>query len=120
MRCVCVVQTQTASCPIKESSWQPSMPPVVSCGSLVNTSTFTRLQSLNKLQLAVSALSELTPALARLESRRPGVRISLAIGFFRGRVIPETSKLGTPVATLPGAWCYRVSAGTGQPGVSIL
>ena len=29
-------------------------------------------------------------------------------------------KIGTPVATLPGAQCYRVSAGTGQPGVSIL
>ena len=29
-------------------------------------------------------------------------------------------KIGTPVATLPGAWHYRVSAGTGQPGVSIL
>ena len=29
-------------------------------------------------------------------------------------------KIGTPVATLPGAWHYRVSAGTGWPGVSIL
>ena len=29
-------------------------------------------------------------------------------------------KIGTPVATLPGAWRYRVSAGTGWPGVSIL
>ena len=29
-------------------------------------------------------------------------------------------KSGTPVATLPGAWRYRVSAGTGWPGVSIL
>ena len=29
-------------------------------------------------------------------------------------------KIGTPVATLPGAWYYRVSAGTGQLGVSIL
>ena len=29
-------------------------------------------------------------------------------------------KIGTPVATLPGAWCCRVSAGTGWPGVSIL
>ena len=29
-------------------------------------------------------------------------------------------KIGTPVATLPGAWCYRVSAGTDWPGVSIL
>ena len=28
--------------------------------------------------------------------------------------------IGTPVATLPGAWRSRVSAGTGQPGVSIL
>ena len=29
-------------------------------------------------------------------------------------------KVGTPVATLPGAWHYRVSAGTGRPCVSIL
>ena len=29
-------------------------------------------------------------------------------------------KIGTPVASLPGAWRYRVSAGTGWPGVSIL
>ena len=29
-------------------------------------------------------------------------------------------KIGTPVATLPGAWHYRVSAGTGRPGVSIM
>ena len=29
-------------------------------------------------------------------------------------------KIGTPVATLPGAWRYRVSAMTGRPGVSIL
>ena len=28
--------------------------------------------------------------------------------------------VGTPVATLPGAWRYKVSAGTGWPGVSIL
>ena len=31
-----------------------------------------------------------------------------------------TSKLATPVAALPGAWRYRVSAGTGRPGVSVL
>ena len=29
-------------------------------------------------------------------------------------------KIGTPVAILPGAWHYRVSSGTGPPGVSIL
>ena len=29
-------------------------------------------------------------------------------------------KIGTPVATLPGAWHYRVSAVTGWLGISIL
>ena len=29
-------------------------------------------------------------------------------------------KISTPVATLPINWCYRVSTGTSQPGVSIL
>ena len=31
-----------------------------------------------------------------------------------------TLKIGTPAATLPGARGYKVSAGTGWPGVSIL
>ena len=29
-------------------------------------------------------------------------------------------KIGTQVATLPGAWHYRVITGTGRPGVSIM
>ena len=29
-------------------------------------------------------------------------------------------KMDTPVATLPGAWRYRVSPGTGRPDVSLL
>ena len=29
-------------------------------------------------------------------------------------------KIGTPVATRPGAWRYKFSTGTGWPGVSIL
>ena len=29
-------------------------------------------------------------------------------------------KNGTPVTTLSSAWCYRVRAGTGWPGVSML
>ena len=41
-------------------------------------------------------------------------------GIFSGSSHTSDSKIGTPVATLPGAWCYRVSAGTGRPGVSIL
>ena len=39
---------------------------------------------------------------------------------FSGLSHTSDLKTGTPVATLPGAWHYRVSAGTGQPGVSIL
>ena len=39
---------------------------------------------------------------------------------FSGLCHTSDLKIGTPVATLPGAWCYRVSAGTGRPGVSLL
>ena len=41
-------------------------------------------------------------------------------GIFWGSSHTSDSKIGTPVATLPGAWCYRVSTGTGRPGVSTL
>ena len=48
----------------------------------------------------------------------PGFESHLRQDFSRSS---HTSDLiGTPVATLPGAWHYRVSAGTGRPGVSIL
>ena len=40
---------------------------------------------------------------------------------FSGSSHASDINIGTPpVATLPGAWRYRVSAGTGRPGVSIL
>ena len=41
-------------------------------------------------------------------------------GDFSGSSHTSDLKIGMPVATLPGVWRYRVSAGTGQPGVSIL
>ena len=41
-------------------------------------------------------------------------------GIFSGSSHTSDLQTGTPVATLPGAWRYRVSAGTGRPGVSIL
>ena len=41
-------------------------------------------------------------------------------GIFSGPSHTSDLNIGTPVATLPGAWRYRVSAGTGPPGVSIL
>ena len=55
-----------------------------------------------------------------LESIRSPVRIPLVPGFFSGSSHTSDSKIGTPVATLPGAWRYRVSPGTGRSGVSIL
>ena len=41
-------------------------------------------------------------------------------GIFPGSSHTSDFKIGTPVATLPGAWRYRVSTGTGRPDVSIL
>ena len=41
-------------------------------------------------------------------------------GICSGSSHTSDFKIGTPVATLPGAWRYRVSTGTGRPGVSIL
>ena len=39
---------------------------------------------------------------------------------FSGLSHTSDLKIGTPVATLPGAWSYRISTRTGQPGVCIL
>ena len=39
---------------------------------------------------------------------------------FSGSSHTSDLKIGTPVATLPGVWRYRVSVGTSWPGVSIL
>ena len=57
--------------------------------------------------------------------RLPGERKVLGLnpactGIFLGLSHTSDLKIGTPVATLPGAWRYRVSTGTGRPGVSIL
>ena len=41
-------------------------------------------------------------------------------GIFSGSSHTSDLKNGTSVATLPGTWHYRVSTGTGRPGVSIL
>ena len=40
--------------------------------------------------------------------------------IFLGLSHTSDLKAGTSVATLPGAWHYGVSAGTGWPGVSML
>ena len=41
-------------------------------------------------------------------------------GIFSGSSHTWDLNIDTPVDTLPGAWRYRVSTGTGRPGVSIL
>ena len=41
------------------------------------------------------------------------------VRFFSGSSHTSDLNIGTPVATLPGAWRYRVSAGFGRPCVSI-
>ena len=53
------------------------------------------------------------------ERKIPGSNPDCA-GIFSGSSHTSDSKLGTPVATLPGAWRYTVSTGTGRLGVSIL
>ena len=49
----------------------------------------------------------------------PGFESRLRRDFFPGLSHTSDFKIGSLVATLPGAWCNRVSAGTGRPGVSI-
>ena len=49
----------------------------------------------------------------------PGLDSRLRSGDFSGSSHTSNLKIGTPVVTLPGAWRYRVSTGTGRPGVSI-
>ena len=50
----------------------------------------------------------------------PEFDFRLRRGDFSGSSHTNDLRIGTPVATLPGAWCYRVTAGTGWPSVSIL
>ena len=53
------------------------------------------------------------------ERKIPGLNPACA-GIFSGSSHISDLKLCTPVATLSGAWRYRVSAGTCRPGVSML
>ena len=69
---------------------------------------------------ATASLARWSRRPPRLESGRSRVRIPPATGFVRGRVIPVTQKLALQGLPCRDAWCYRVSAGTGRPGVSIL
>ena len=54
-----------------------------------------------------------------LRAEDPGFLSRLSQNF-PGSSHTSDLKIGTQVATLPGAWRYRVSDGTGWPDVSIL
>ena len=58
----------------------------------------------------------------RLEIGRSRFDSGWCCGDFSGLSHTNDLKFDIPLATLPGGWCYRVSAGTGWPGpgVSIL
>ena len=49
----------------------------------------------------------------------PGFESCLRQDFSRSSHTSDL-KISTPVVTLPSAWRYRVRAGTGRPGFSIL
>ena len=54
------------------------------------------------------------------ERQTPGSVPACAVGDFSGSSHTSDLEISTPVATLPGVWCYRVSAGAGWRGVSML
>ena len=67
----------------------------------------------------VNCLARLVVKASASGEEDPGFKSHLGWDFF-GSSHTSDLKIGTSVATLPGAWHYRVSARTGRPGVSIL
>ena len=70
--------------------------------------------------MSVDRLVGLVVKASTLRAEDPGFQSLWRRNFFSGSSHTSDFKTGTPMATLPGAWHYRVSAGTGRPGVSIL
>ena len=71
------------------------------------------------IHLSFDRLVGLVVKASALRAADPGFESRLRRDF-SGSSHTSDLKIGTPVATLPGAWRYRISAGTGRPGVSIL
>ena len=72
-----------------------------------------------RLSLTTDRLIYLVVKVFASRAEAPGFE-SLLRWDFSGSSHTSDSKIGTPVATQPGAWHYRVSTGTGRPCVSIL
>ena len=71
---------------------------------------------------ALSAGDRLVGLVVKVSATRaedPGFESRLR-RHFSGSSHTSDLKIGTPVATLSGAWSYKVSTGTGRPDVSIL
>ena len=91
------------------------------CWSLdlsVCISFFLSLSLSPPLSLSLSIFLSFSPSL--FLSFFLSLSLSPSAGIFSGSSHTSDLNIGTPVATLPGAWRYRVSTGTGRPGVSIL
>ena len=78
------------------------------------------------MALQSAVVSPLTDCLVGLVVRCPPPERKIpgsnpaCFGIFSGSSHTSDLKIGTPVATLLGAWRCRVSAGTDWPSVSIL
>ena len=117
-------------CPSSTDCSPPSMPSIVVClmlscsrwfppSLLCHPATFC-LDILLILSLSwVDRLVGLVVRRPPRERKIPGSNPACA-GIFSGSSHTSDLTIGTPVATLAGAWRYRVSTGTGRPGVSIL
>ena len=100
-------------------SGRSEIKPCFPCG------TFTGWSHTSDLKLS-TLVATLTDHLVGLVIKASALRVArlefdscLHQDFSRSSHTSELD-IGTPVATLPDAWRYRVSAGTGWPGVSIL
>ena len=68
---------------------------------------------------AVDRLSGLVVKAFASKAADPQFNYKLRHGDFSQLSHTSDLKIGSPTATLPDAWCYRVSAGTGWPSVSM-
>ena len=85
----------------------------------VAVSTVCHFKTNNAVTTPATASSALWLRRPPRKRKIPGSNPACA-GIFPGSSRTSGLKIDTPVATLTGAWCYRVSAGTGLSGVSIM
>ena len=88
--------------------------------SFSSTTSYSSFSSLHPFLLLINSLVGLVDKASASRAEDPEFDSRLLCGNFSGSSQSSDLKIGTPVATLLGAWSYRVSAGTGRPGVSIL